>query len=114
MAAHEKGGIPCRTRYDASQGDWLRQSGPGAAAIVLDPFPKVAVCIVFYNGCKAMVFTVQPCESESKVINERFASSPRRSCLDTAWPPILFNYTYGADRLNPETAEHYEHMKTVV
>ena len=46
LTAHEKGGIPCRTRYDASQGDWLRQSGPGAAAaVVLDPFPKVAVCI---------------------------------------------------------------------
>lgn len=57
-----------------------------------------------------MVFTVQSRESESKVINERFSGIPRRSCLDTAWPPTVFNYTYGAERLNPETAEHYEYM----
>ena len=44
ITAHEKGGIPSRTRYDASQGDWLRQNGPAqAAAMVLDPFPKVVV-----------------------------------------------------------------------
>lgn len=52
--------------------------------------------------------------SESNVINERFDSSPRRSCLDTAWSPTVFNYTNGAERLNPETVEYYEHMKTVV
>ena len=73
-----------------------------AAAVVLDPFPKVAVCIVFLNGCKAMVFTVQPsCESESKVIIELFRSSRRSSCPDTAWPPTLFNYAYGAEQVGP-------------
>jgi hypothetical protein len=27
MAEHEKGVVPCRTRYDASQKHWLRQGG---------------------------------------------------------------------------------------